>query len=315
MLLLGLTGGIGAGKSTLTAKLAHLGAMVVDADQIAREVVAPGTPGLDRIVADFGASVLGPEGDLDRPALARVVFSDPVGLRRLEAITHPLIAATTAERIAAAPPGAIVVHDMPLIVEKGSAARHHLVIVVHTEESERLRRLVELRGMSEEDARARIDAQADDEARRAVADVWIDNTGAPEAALGRVEQCWIRRFVPYTENLRLRRPAPLPGEPNAAVPGGVLSLDPPDAAEIARVRARIDAVVGPRVADLHRTGDTTGPVLDLELVTEAAEDVEDLRGPLTAKGLIPVEGAPDGALLCISADPGRPVRLSVRARD
>ena len=196
MLSVGLTGGIGSGKSTVAAELERLGAVVVDADRIAREVVAPGTPGLAAVVEEFGPGVLDPDGSLDRQALAARVFTDPAALRRLGEITHPLVAAESRRRQDAAPPGAVVVHDVPLIVENGLADRYDLVVVVGADEDTRTARLVAARGMTEDDARARIRAQADDDARRAVADVWLDNSGTPEELLAAVGRLWHERLLP-----------------------------------------------------------------------------------------------------------------------
>jgi len=192
---IGLTGGIGAGKSTVARELERLGALVVDADAIAREVVAPGTPGLAAVVAEFGDSVLTPDGSLDRPAMGRIVFADPAARARLEAITHPLIRAESARRAAAAPPGTVVVHDVPLIVERGLAAQYDLVVVVGADEDVRLERLVRDRGMTREDALARIRAQATDAERRAVADVWLDNSGTQEELLAQVRDLWRERLA------------------------------------------------------------------------------------------------------------------------
>ena len=196
MLTVGLTGGIGSGKSTASAELARLGAVVVDADQLARAVVAPGTPGLTAVVAEFGDGVLAPDGSLDRAALAARVFGDPTALARLGAITHPLVAEESRRLQAAAPADAVVVHDVPLIVENGLADRYDLVVVVGADEDTRVRRLTALRGMSEEDARARIRSQADDAARRAVADVWLDNSGTPAELRDAVGRLWRERLVP-----------------------------------------------------------------------------------------------------------------------
>lgn len=196
MLSVGLTGGIGAGKSTVARELARLGAVVVDADDVARAVVAPGTPGLAAVVAEFGPGILRPDGSLDRAALGRVVFADDGARRRLEDITHPLVAAESARRAEAAPPDAVVVHDVPLIVEKGLADRYDLVVVVGADEDVRVERLVRTRGVSHEDALARVRAQADDRARRAVADVWLDNSGTPEELLEAVRRLWVERLRP-----------------------------------------------------------------------------------------------------------------------
>src|SRR5688572_9341320 len=149
MLRVGLTGGIGSGKSTVSAQLAALGAVVVDADAVARDVVRPGTPALVAVAERFGRELVAPDGTLDRPALGRVVFTDRAALADLEAITHPAIRARTAQLMAAAPPDAVVVHDMPLIVEQGLAPAYHLAVVVGAGEELRVRRLVEQRGMPE----------------------------------------------------------------------------------------------------------------------------------------------------------------------
>src|SRR5919206_24410 len=168
MLRIGLTGGIGAGKSTVSAALAGHGAVVVDADRIAREVVEPGSPGLDAVVAAFGRGVLTADGALDRPALAAVVFADPAARRRLDGIVHPLVRRRAAELERAAREAdedAVVVHDVPLLAETGQAGSYDLVLVVETPADVRLPRLV-ARGLTADDARARIAAQATDEQRR-----------------------------------------------------------------------------------------------------------------------------------------------------
>jgi len=195
VLRIGLTGGIGSGKSTVARLLAARGARIVDADRIAREVVEPGTPGLEAVVAAFGPGVLTAEGALDRPALAAVVFADPEARRRLDGIVHPLVRARAAELVAAAPPDAVVVQDVPLLVETGQAGSYDLVLVVQADLDTRVRRLVG-RGVSEEDARARIAAQATDEQRRAVADVVLDNSGTVEELEAQVERFWAERVAP-----------------------------------------------------------------------------------------------------------------------
>ena len=186
----GLTGGIGAGKSVVAARLAAHGALVIDADRLAREVVAPGTDGLAEVVAAFGREVLGPDGALDRPALGRVVFADPEARQRLEAIVHPRVRARTAALVAAAPPGTVVVNDVPLLVETGIAGTFEVVVVVLASEDTRLRRLVGGRGMSPEEARARMAAQATDAQRRAVADYVIDNDGTLDEVHAAVDRLW-----------------------------------------------------------------------------------------------------------------------------
>jgi dephospho-CoA kinase len=197
VLRIGLTGGIGSGKSTVSALLAARGAVVIDADRIAREVVEPGSRGLAAVVDAFGDGVLAPDGSLDRPALAGVVFADPGARARLDGIVHPLVRARAAELAAAAPPDAVVVNDVPLLVETGQAASYDLVLVVEADPDTRVARLVR-RGLTEEDARARIAAQATDEQRRAVADVVLDNSGTPEELAVQVDRFWAERVVPVT---------------------------------------------------------------------------------------------------------------------
>ncbi|HWM02188.1 MAG TPA: dephospho-CoA kinase, partial [Actinophytocola sp.] len=175
MLRVGLTGGIGSGKSTVAGRLSEHGAVVIDADRIAREVVEPGTAGLAELVEAFGDDVLTPDGALDRAALARRVFADDAARARLNGIVHPRIGERTAELMAAAPSEAIVVHDVPLLVENKLGPAYHLVLVVDAPVETRVARVLRDRGMSEQDARARVAAQADEPARRAAADVWLDN--------------------------------------------------------------------------------------------------------------------------------------------
>src|SRR5215470_1070377 len=194
----GLTGGIGAGKTAVAGLLAGHGAVVIDADLVAREVVAPGSPGLARVVAEFGPGVLSPEGGLNRAAMAAVVFADPAARQRLNGIVHPLIAARTAELAAAAAPDAVVVHDVPLLAENNLARGYDLVLVVEAPEEVRIRRLRESRGMSEPDARARMSAQASDAERRAVADVVIENAGDLADLAAAVKRVWRDRIVSRT---------------------------------------------------------------------------------------------------------------------
>lgn len=180
MLRVGLTGGIGSGKSTVSALLAARGAVVIDYDLLAREVVEPGTPALAAIVERFGTEILTPEGVLDRPALGAIVFADAEARRDLERITHGAITARAIDLETAAGPEAVVVHDNPLLIEMGAADRVDVVVVVDVPEDVQVRRLVELRGMTEADARARIAAQASRETRTGAADIIVDNTGSPD---------------------------------------------------------------------------------------------------------------------------------------
>jgi dephospho-CoA kinase len=195
MLVIGLTGGTGAGKSAVAARLAELGAIVVDSDALAREVVAAGTDGGAEVAAAF-PSVVAADGALDRTALGRIVFADPEARRRLEAIVHPRVRARMAEIVASAPPDAIVVNDVPLLVEANLAAHYDLVMVVLADEETRVRRLVAGRGLAEPDARARIGAQANDEQRRAVADVVVVNDATLDDLRDEVDRVWRDVIVP-----------------------------------------------------------------------------------------------------------------------
>jgi dephospho-CoA kinase len=190
MLTVGLTGGIGAGKSEAVRLLAERGAVIVDADRIAREVVEPGTPGLAAVVAEFGPGVLTPDGALDRERLGRIVFTDPARRQALNDIVHPLVARRSAQLQGAAPPDAIVVHDVPLLAENRLADRYDLVVVVDAADDVRLDRLTRLRGMPEADARARMAAQAGREERLAIADRVLRNDGTVEDLARQVADLW-----------------------------------------------------------------------------------------------------------------------------
>lgn len=190
MLKVGLTGGIGAGKSEVSRLLARYGAVLIDADRIAREVVEPGTPGLTAVVEAFGPGILGADGALNRPALGSIVFADPARLATLNAIVHPLVGARSAELERAAGVGAVVVHDVPLLTENGLAPVYDLVVVVDAAPGTQLDRLVRLRGMTESDARARMAAQATREERLAVADIVVDNDGPLEDLEPQVRRVW-----------------------------------------------------------------------------------------------------------------------------
>jgi dephospho-CoA kinase len=195
MLRIGLTGGIGAGKSVASTRLAELGAVVIDYDALAKDVVAPGTVGLDAIVEEFGPQMLAANGSLDRSRLGQLVFADPQALIRLNAVVHPQVRRVAAERDAAAAMAdarAVVVHDIPLLAESEDIERFHLVVVVDTPVEMRVRRLVEGRGLSGQDARARIAAQADDATRLAIADVTLDGSGEPVFLREQVDALWRR---------------------------------------------------------------------------------------------------------------------------
>ncbi len=322
MLRVGLTGGIGSGKSTVAARLVARGAVLIDSDRIAREVVAPGTPGLAEVAAAFGDGVLAADGSLDRPALASIVFGDADSLARLNGITHPLVRRRSDELMAAAPADAGVVQDIPLLVEGGMAPLFPLVVVVHADAEERVRRLVGSRGMPEADARARIANQADDAARRAAADVWLDNSGAPEDLEAAVDTLWADRLVPFEENMRLRRTVRV----GAA---RLVEADPDWAAQGTRIAARVAAAAGERGRGVVHVGSTSVPglpakdVIDLQLGVASLDDADALDDALTAAGFPgrpdidrdnpkPPGSGPWPKRYRGFADPGRPVHLHVR---
>jgi dephospho-CoA kinase len=324
MLRVGLTGGMGSGKSMVAARLAQCGAAIIDSDRIAREVVEPGTAGLRAVTDEFGEEILTVDGTLDRPALAARVFGDAEARGRLNAIVHPLVAARSAELVAAAPAEAIVVQDIPLLVEVGMAARFPLVIVVHADAAARQRRLVEQRGMAPSDAAARIASQATDRQRRAVADIWLDNSGCRDDTLSAVDLLWTQRLVPFEINLRHRLPAARPTTPVVV---------PPDRSwqqQAQRVIARIAAVAGRRAHRLDHIGSTSVPgldakdVLDIQAVVADLAAAERLADELIGAGLIRRDGrwndnAGDGTTrdkaMATNADPSRAVNCHIRPAD
>lgn len=186
MVRVGLTGGIAMGKSTVSEYLRAHGAIVIDADAIAREVVEPGTPGFAQVVAEFGEGILDDSRSIDRPRLASLVFGDDTARKRLEAIVHPLVFQRIVELEEQAPKDAVVVHDLPLLAESGRADSFDVVVVVDAPMEAQIERMVRDRGWTEEQARARIAAQASSEARRAIATHLIENTGTREDLARRV---------------------------------------------------------------------------------------------------------------------------------
>ncbi len=204
MFRIGLTGGIAAGKSVVSRRLDELGAVVIDHDVLAREAVAPGSVGLAEVVEEFGDQVLADDGALDRPALGRVVFGDTRARTRLEGIVHPQVRRLAAEREAAAgaaDPRAVVVHDVPLLVETGQADRFHLLAVVDAPAAQRVERLVTGRSMTEAEARSRVSAQAEDGERLAVADVVLDGTGTEDGLRAQVDELWSRVTTEVAQEL------------------------------------------------------------------------------------------------------------------
>ncbi|EWT02877.1 dephospho-CoA kinase [Intrasporangium oryzae NRRL B-24470] len=328
MLRVGVTGGIGSGKSTVSHRLREHGAVVVDADQVARDVVEPGQPALARIREHFGDAVIREDGSLDRPGLAALVFPDPAQLRVLEAITGPAIAERVAGLRSSAPRASVTVFDMPLLVERGLWVREHLVVVVDAEVETRIRRLVEQRGLDETDARHRIAAQASDEQRRAAADVVLDNNGSPEDLVAAVDHLWDTRIAPWNDNLvrgeRSRRPD------RAAV------VDPRDdwAARGRRIVAHLDAsLTGLEVSGTEHIGSTAVPgliakdVIDVQVPVERLEraDEPDFVAAMRDAGYLlvegntqdsphPSDGDPDGwrKRFYASTDPGNIAHIHVR---
>lgn len=304
---MGLTGGIGAGKSTVAKTFVEQGAYHVDADRIAREVVAPGTTGLAALVDAFGPEILDDDGALDRPALAARAFADEESTTKLNAITHPLIGARTAELIAAAPDDAVILHDVPLLVEGNMAPFYDAVIVVHTEATERLHRLVHHRGMDADDARKRIEAQASDAQRRAVADIWLDNSGTPEELAEEALTLWRERLIPLRDNHLARNPAPLPEIPVAADPAwGSLG---------GRIVNRLWALLGAGAVRIEHVGPTTEseaaapPVIDLHVVVADEEAAHAAAQILDTSGFPVLPGG--HGLVHAAADPGRPARVRI----
>jgi dephospho-CoA kinase len=313
-----LTGGIGAGKSAVASRLAERGAVIIDADKLAREVVAPGTPGLAEVVEAFGSGVLTGDGELDRPALGAKVFGDEPARRRLERIIHPRVRARTTEMTAAAAPDAIVVNDVPLLVEAGLPGTYHLALVVES----RLRRLRETRGMTTEEATARISAQADDARRRAACDVLLENNGTLEQLHDRVDRLYRERLVPFERHLRLRTSAPLGPELVIAEP------DPTWPEQAARLIARIRHATGAGAAVEHIgstavAGLPAKDIIDLMLAVRTLDEADALADRLAEAGFprragewadnargVPGETWPKR--LHGNADPGRPVNLHVR---
>lgn len=327
MLWVGLTGGIGAGKSAASRRFLERGVALVDADRLAREVVEPGTAGLAAVVRAFGEDVLTADGALDRPALGRLVFDDPDARHRLNAIVHPLVGertlalAATAEQSGAA----VLVHDVPLLVENGLAPTYHLVVVVEAPERVRTDRLVRTRGMSEEEVRARMAAQATDDQRRAVADAVLVNDGDLADLRRQVDRLLDERLLPYADNVRAGRSAQR-GRVELAAPNPAWA----EAGE--RLVARLRLVCGQRAARVEHIGSTSVPglaakdVLDLQVECPSWDDVEALGPVLRDAGFPRVDGIeadpprleidPDPAQYAKrvhrNADPGRAANVHVR---
>ncbi|MDP9168079.1 MAG: dephospho-CoA kinase, partial [Actinomycetota bacterium] len=321
MLRIGLTGGIGAGKSTVSSTFGELGGIVVDGDVISREVVQPGTEGLAALVEAFGKDILLPDGALNRPALAAVAFSDDEKRATLNGIVHPLVGKRRAELIEAAPADAVIVEDIPLLVESQMAPMFPLVIVVHADQDVRVRRLIEHRGFTEADARARIAAQATEEQRRAVADVWLDNSGTAEELSAAARRLWRDRIVPFAHNVQA-------GEP-ATVPPRLVPADQSWPEQASRILARLRTTCGHHAIRVDHVGSTAVPgldakdVIDVQVTVASLAVADELADALLSAGYPRVVGVVDDVAhgdqeamwhkrLHASGDPGRPTNVHVR---
>jgi dephospho-CoA kinase len=321
MLRIGLTGGIGAGKSTVSATFADCGGIIVDGDVISREVVQPGTEGLAALVDHFGDDILLADGALNRPALAAKAFVDDKQRARLNAIVHPLVARRRAEIVASVSQDDVVVEDIPLLVESGMAPLFPLVVVVHADAEVRLRRLVDQRGMDEADARARIAAQAREDQRRAVADVWLDNSGSPAQLIEQARELWHQRILPFAHNVATSRPA---ADPTHMVPA-----DPSWAAQAGRVAARLKTTCGHRAVRIDHIGSTAVPgmdgrdIIDMQVTVASSDVADELADDLLQAGYPRVESIIadrrfDGSeglwpkRFHASGDPGRPTHIQLR---
>jgi dephospho-CoA kinase len=332
VLRIGLSGGIGAGKSTVSSTFSELGGIVVDGDVISREVVEPGTEGLAKLVEAFGKQILCDDGSLNRPALAAIAFSDEEKRQTLNGIVHPLVAQRRSELIAAARDDAVIVEDIPLLVESGMAPMFPLVIIVNADEDLRVKRLIEHRGFTEEDARARIAAQASEEQRRAVADVWLDNTGSADELVEQARALWHQRILPFEQNLDA-------GEPAHAQPV-LVPYDPSWPDQARRIAARLNTACGHRAVRIDHTGSTAvkglaaKDVIDMQVTVASLDDADALAEAMTSAGYVrrPIthdESKPDARStvaefdhtddeslwqkrIHASADPGRPTFVHVR---
>jgi dephospho-CoA kinase len=282
VLRIGLSGGIGAGKSTVSSTLSDLGGVVVDGDVISRAVVEPGTEGLAKLVDAFGEQILSDDGSLNRPALAAIAFSDEEKRQTLNGIVHPLVGKRRSELIASAGEDAVVVEDIPLLVESGMAPMFPLVVIVNADEDLRVKRLIEHRGFTEEDARARIAAQATEEQRRAVADVWLDNTGSTEELVEQAGELWHQRILPFARNLEA-------GEPARARPV-LVPCDPSWPEQARRIAARLNTACGHRAVSIDHIGSTAvegldaKDAIDIQVTVGSLSAADELRSALLSAG-------------------------------
>ena len=320
MLRIGLTGGIGAGKSTVSTTFAECGGIVVDGDVIAREVVEPGTEGLAQLVEAFGDDILLSDGVLNRPALAAKAFVDDEKRVKLNGIVHPLVARRRQEILDAVHEDAVVVEDIPLLVETGLAPLFPLVVVVTADEETRVDRLIK-RGMDEADARARIKAQAPEEQRRAIADVLLDNSGTQAELVEKARDLWYNRVLPLAHNIGTRQCAPR-----------VYKLVPyhpawPDDAR--RIIKRIEMACGAKALRFDHIGSTAVPgmdakdVIDIQITVASLEVADEINDAMANVGYPRIEHitadfphTDDPALwrkrIHCAADPARPANIHVR---
>lgn len=321
MLRIGLTGGIGAGKSTVSAMLVEHGAVLVDSDRIAREVVEPGQPLLEKLAEAFGPQVLHSDGSLDRQALAAEAFVDSDHTARLNGLMHPAIRDRTAEHFARHADAEIVVHDVPLLVENDMTPAYHLNLLVDVPAEVRLQRLMDSRGMDRDDAAARISRQADDDTRRAACDVTIDNSGPVDETKAAVARLIESRIRPFAANLTAGRWAPRT----------VLDLVDPADADWSGDAQRVVAKLRHGTADeftVEHIGSTSVPglpakdVIDLQLLVPdliAARELEprlaELGYPGTEMSDHLGEGGTEPKWFHANTDPGRAVNLHVRTAD
>jgi dephospho-CoA kinase len=320
MIRIGLTGGIGAGKSTVAATFAECGGIVVDGDVIAREVVEPGTEGLAQLVDAFGKDILLPDGALNRPALAAKAFVDDEKRARLNGIVHPLVARRRQEIIDAVHEDAVVVEDIPLLVETGMAPLFPLVVVVTADIETRVTRVI-ARGMDEADARARIKAQAPEEKRRAIADVLLDNSGSQGELVEKARDLWYNRVLPLAHNIRMRRVADHKLE--------LVPYDPAWADDARRIINRIQMACGERALRVDHIGSTAVPgmdakdVIDIQITVKSLDVADQLNDALAHVGYprmeqitsdMPHSSDPELWQKRIhgAADPGRSARVHIR---
>lgn len=316
MLRIGLTGGIAAGKSVVSGRLADLGAVVVDADVLARAVVEPGSEGLDEVVGAFGRDVLGADGALDRAALGRLVFTDSSARERLNAIIHPRVRAGAAHLIGQAPEGSVVVEDIPLLVETGQAPRFQLVVVVDAPDALRIERMVGRRGMQRGDAEQRIAAQSSREERLRAADAVLVNDRGLDELLAATDDLWRERIVPFRDNLVQGRPGPGSASARRSLSG--------TSGLARRVRARLGSVLPPG-SSIDPAGSANGQGADDDVVHAAvrvtvsrAEDIPGASDVVTEAGFPPADHAgghppPGGTVHHRGADPAVDVTVVVAA--